>query len=353
MMNRIGAWILVGGLAVLGLPLGAAGSNCPMETSAPGPGTTLTRHLSADCTEEEREARAVDATELLQAFKEGKGIDLSGVVVRGDLSLDTLPVGPLPPELEGMKELQRLEVRVIPGSLIIVNSVVHGAVRHGSTQGLLVAKGPVTFSGTKFEQLVDLSRAVFVQPVTMSGARFLRESYFVQGRFLRGMSAEKTAFGPHTRFHRSIFDGPVTFQQSGFNGLAEFLEVVFEKDVDLSRTSFKLGTGFSGSRFQGLADFSDTSFDREAFFTFTQFDGDADFRRATFRSTADFSNASFKGRDDFSKASFAKGPQFTGAARSAIGESRPEPENPMTQYAIGLSILTFIALLILYLIRSR
>ena len=111
MMNRIGAWILVGGLAVLGLPLGAAGSNCPMETSAPGPGTTLTRHLSADCTEEEREARAVDATELLQAFKEGKGIDLSGVVVRGDLSLDTLPVGPLPPELEGMKELQRLGTR--------------------------------------------------------------------------------------------------------------------------------------------------------------------------------------------------------------------------------------------------
>ena len=353
MMNRIVAWTVVGGLAILGLPLGAGGSNCQMEIGASGMGVALTRHLGVDCTEQERAAQAVDATELLQAFREGKGIDLSGVVVRGDLSLDTLPIGPLPPELEGMKELQRHEVRVIPGSMIIVNSVVHGAVRHGSTQGLLVAKGPVTFSGTKFEQLVDLSRAVFVQPVTMSGTVFLRESYFVQGRFLRGMSAEKTAFGPHTRFHRSIFQGPVTFQQSGFNGLAEFLEVVFEKDVDLSRTSFKLGTGFSGSRFQGLADFSDASFDREAFFTFTQFDGDADFRRATFRSTADFSNASFKGRDDFSKASFAKGPQFTGAARSTIGESRPEPENQMTPYAIGLSILTLIGLLIVYVIRSR
>jgi hypothetical protein len=353
MMNRIGAWIVVGGLAILGLPLGAEGSNCQMEIGASGMEVALTRHLGADCTEQEREAQAVDATQLLQAFREGKGIDLSGVVVRGDLSLDSLPVGPLPPELEGMKELQRHEVRVIPGSLIIVNSVVHGAVRHGSTQGLLVVKGPVTFSGTKFEQLVDLSRTVFTQPVTLSGARFLRESYFVQGRFLRDVSAEKTAFGPHTRFHRSIFQGPVTFQQSGFNGLAEFLEVVFEKEVDLSRTSFKLGTGFSGSRFQGLADFSDASFDREAFFTFTQFDGDADFRRASFRSTADFSNASFKGRDDFSKASFAKGPQFTGTARSAIGKSPPETENQMTPYAIGLSVLTLIALLIVYVIRSR
>ncbi len=54
---------------------------------------TLTRHLSAGCTEQEREAQAVDAAQLLQAFREGKGIDLSGVVVRGDLSLDTVTRG--------------------------------------------------------------------------------------------------------------------------------------------------------------------------------------------------------------------------------------------------------------------
>ena len=116
MMNRICTWIMVGGLAILWLPLGAAASNCQMETSASGPGAALTRHLGADCTEQEREARVVDAAQLLQAFKEGKGIDLSGVVVQGDLSLDTLPVGSLPPELEGTKELQGRELRVIPGS---------------------------------------------------------------------------------------------------------------------------------------------------------------------------------------------------------------------------------------------
>jgi len=95
MMNRIGAWTVVGGLAILGLPLGAEGSNCQMEIGASGMGVALTRHLGADCTEQEREAQAVDATQLLQAFREGMGIDLSGVVVRGDLSLDSLPVGPL------------------------------------------------------------------------------------------------------------------------------------------------------------------------------------------------------------------------------------------------------------------
>jgi uncharacterized protein YjbI with pentapeptide repeats len=353
MMNRIGVGIILAGMALFGLPIGAVASSCSVEQSASGPGAAFTLHLGADCTEPEREARAVDATQLLQALKEGKGIDLSGVVVRGDLSLDALAVGPLPSELEGMKELQGREVRVIAGSVTIVNSVVRGAIRHQSRQGLLVVKGPVTFSGTKFEQIVDLSQSLFVQPVTLSGAAFLQESYFVQGRFLRGLFAEKTAFGPHTRFHRSVFRGPVTFQQSGFNGLVEFLEVVFEKDVNLSRTYFKLGTGFSGSRFEGLADFSEATFDREAFFTFTQFDGDAYFRRATFRSTADFSDATFKGREDFSKVFFEQGPLFARATRSASGQTPLGLENQTVQYAIILSLLIFSAMLIAYLIRSR
>ncbi len=351
MIKRVMKGMLVSGLALLWLPLGAAALNCQVETPASGPETALTRHLGAGCTAQEREARAVDAAQLLQAFREGKGIDLSGVVILGDLSLDALPVSPLPPEFEGMKELQGHEVRVIPGSMMIVNSVVRGAIKHRSAQGLLVVKGPVTFSGTRFEQVVDLSRVVFIQPVTLSGAAFLKESYFVQGRFLRGLFAEKTAFGPHTRFHRSVFQGPVTFQQSRFNGMAEFLEVGFEKDANLSRTSFKLGTGFSGSRFQGLADFSDALFDREAFFAFTLFDHDADFRRATFRSTADFSDASFKGRDDFSTALFEKGSQFTRAVRSATVQAPPERDNAIVQYAVIFMFLTFGALLIIYRIR--
>lgn len=344
---------MLAGLALLWLPLGASASSCQVETAAVGLDAALTLHLGADCTEQEREARAVEAAQLLQAFREGKGIDLSGVVVRGDVSLDLLPVGPLTPGLEAITELQGREVRVIAGPVTIVNSVVRGAIRHQSAQGVLVVKGPVTFSETRFEQIVDFSRSLFMQPVILSGAIFLKESYFVQGRFLRDVFAEKTAFGPHTRFHRSVFQGPVTFQQSGFNGLAEFLEVVFQKDANLSRTYFKLGTGFSGSRFQGLADFSEATFDREAFFTFALFEGDAYFRRATFRSTADFSDAKFKGRDDFSKVFFEKGPEFTRATRSATGQVPLGIENPTIQYAITLSLLIFSVLLIAYLIRSR
>jgi uncharacterized protein YjbI with pentapeptide repeats len=350
-MNRVFAWIVASGLAFLWLPPGAVASNCLVETHLLGQGAALTLHLSAGCTEQEREARAVDAAQLLQAFKEGKGIDLLGVVVRGDLSLDMVPVGPLPPGLEGIKELQGREIRVIPGSLTMVDSVVRGAITHRSAQGLLVVKGPATFSGTRFEQRVDLSRSVFMQPVTLSGAIFLQESYFVQGRFLHGLVADKTSFGPHTRFHRSLFQGPVTFPQARFNGLAEFLEVVFEKDVNLSHAYFKLGTGFSGSHFQGLADFSDALFDSQAFFTFSLFEGNADFRRATFKSTADFSNAQFKGQDDFSTSSFKQGSQFTNATRSAPTQIPQERDNRTIQYTAIFILLAFGILLVIYRVR--
>ncbi len=313
----------------------------------------FTMHLSAGCTEAEREARAIVGAKIIQAIKEGKAVDLSGVVVRGDVQFGDLPSGTPPKELETIVAGAEGDLRIVPAAFTIVNSTVRGAIRHPSTHGRLVFSGPVTLSGTTFEQVVDLSRAVFVHPVTWSGAIFLRECYFVQGQFLADVFAEKTAFGPHARFHRSRFRGPVTFQQSGFSGMAEFLEVEFDREANFSRTYFKLGTGFSGSRFGKLADFSEALFDREAFFTFTQFGGDAFFRRATFRSTADFDDARFDGRDDFEKVLFEGESRFARVKRPAQRPGALGVESPQVQYVITLSLLVFSALLIVYLIRSR
>jgi uncharacterized protein YjbI with pentapeptide repeats len=309
-------------------------------------------HLSTTCTAAEREAHAIKASALLAAVKRGQALDVDGAVIQGDLSFESLPVVADPPALDGVIAADDAEVRVITGGLSVVNSVVKGKITHRSANGTLVFNGPVTFAGTTFEQTVDLSRSIFTQPLTLSGAIFLAESYFVHGQFLGEVIGEKTAFGPHTRFHRSRFHGPVMLQQSGFSGLAEFLEVRFDRDANLARTYFKLGTGFSGSRFAGLADFSEALFDGDAFFTFTRFDGDAFFRRATFRATADFDDAEFNGREDFSKAFFEKGPQFARAKRSGASQSLGI-ENPQIQYAITLSLLVFSAVLIAYLVRSR
>jgi uncharacterized protein YjbI with pentapeptide repeats len=345
----IGRWSLVLLCSLMPAPLAAA---CLVDDAAATAQASFKTHLSPTCTPAEREAHAVKASVLLAALKRGQALDLDGVMIQGDLAFESLPVIANPPVIHDIIGAQDTQVRVIAAGLSVVNSVVKGKITHRSTDGTLVFNGPVTFAGTTFEQTVDLSRSIFTQPVTLSGAIFLAESYFVQGQFLREVTGEKTAFGPHTRFHRSRFHGPVMLQQSGFSGLAEFLEVRFDRDANLSRTYFKLGTGFSGSRFAGLADFSEALFDGDAFFTFTRFDGDAFFRRATFRATADFDDAEFNGREDFSKAFFEKGPQFARAKRSGAGQSLGI-ENPQIQYAITLSLLVFSAVLIAYLVRSR
>lgn len=349
--RRIGVWI--GLMLLCGTATDLAAGECLVEGGGAGSQGLFKTHLSPNCTKIERESRAIDATALLAAVKQGQTVDLEGVVIRGTLAFETLPVSSNPPLIAGVISREDKEVRVVAGGLSIVNSVVQGKIVHRSAEGTLVFSGPVTFTGTTFEQMVDLSRSVFTQPVTLSAAIFLQEGYFVQGRFLREVTGEKTAFGPHTRFHRSQFHGPVTFQQSGFSGLAEFLEVRFDGDANLSRTYFKLGTGFSGSQFKGLADFSEALFDGDVFFTFTRFDGDVFFRRATFHATADFDDALFNAREDFSKAFFEKGPQFARTKRSAQQPEMLGIENPQIQYAITLSLLLFSAVLIAYLIRSR
>ncbi|MBA5867184.1 MAG: hypothetical protein GDA67_10880 [Nitrospira sp. CR1.3] len=353
MMNRHLFGLVVGGLLCCGLPSSVSAGVCQINRVIGKADAILKTHLSAGCTDQERESHAVQAGAILAALRQGKAIDLSGVVILGDLRVDDLPLGPPPEEFVTQTPEAEKVVRVVSGAFSLVNSIVRGAVRHQSAENVLVVKGPVDLSGTRFEQSVDLSRATFMQPVRLSGAVFLGASYFVQARFLRELSAEKTAFGPHTRFHRARFHGPVTFQQSGFSGLAEFLEVEFRSDADFSRTFFKLGTGFSGSHFQKLADFSEALFDREAFFTFARFDGDAVFRRATFRSTADFDDAQFKARDDFSKVFFEGDSRFARVTRPANGPAALGLENPQVQYAITLSLLVFSAVLIAYLIRSR
>jgi len=346
---EIRAGCLAALVCLLPAPVGAG---CVVDDAAPGKQGRVKIHLGTACTVADREAHAVNASTLLAALKQGQAIDLDGVVVRGDLELETLPVATDPPAVEGVGDLTEQDVRVIAGGLSIVNSVVQGRIVHRSDAGSLIFVGPVTFAGTTFERTVDLSRSLFTQSVVLSGAVFLAEGYFVQARFLREFTGEKTAFGTHTRFHRSEFHGPVALTQSGFTGLAEFLEVRFDRDAILARTYFKSGTGFSGAQFSGLADFSEALFDGDAFFTFTRFDGDAFFRRATFRGTADFDDAQFNGREDFSKVFFEKGPQFARAKRSGTSQNLGL-ENPQIQYAITLSLLVFSAVLIAYLVRSR
>jgi uncharacterized protein YjbI with pentapeptide repeats len=337
------------GICVLGLPvLSTDATRCAFEAATTDPTAPFTRHLPETCTQEERDAQPVHAQELMAALKEGKGIDLAGVVVAGDLMLDQLPLKPVASldlrstRLKEAVKTQHLdEVRVIGGPITIRDSRVRGKIATNIKDGFVVVQGPVTMGGTTFEHLVDLSHCAFLAMVDFSDSILLRDGFFIQTLFTQPARFERTAFGVHSRFHRAVFADTVSFLRAGFNGLSEFLEVSFEKDAGFSRTYFKRGTGFSGSRFQGGLDFSEATFEREAFFLFVRFEGDAYFRRATFRADADFSDAEFKGLDDFSKVFFEVPPKFVGTKRNQDRRTLGGLQDPKVLYAIMAAILVF------------
>jgi uncharacterized protein YjbI with pentapeptide repeats len=336
-----------------------AQSACVLERERPDQPALLVRHFGPACTEQEREAQAVKADEVLAALKSGKGVDIDGATIVGDLFFDALPLVkaeaiPDQPALlrDALRAQQITELRRLTGPIAITRSAIRGTVGTRLKEGYVVVQGSIVLTGTTFERAADFSRMAFLGPVDCSEAVFLSQAFFIQALFAQPVRFEKTAFGPHSRFHRSAFGESASFLRAGFNGLAEFLEVTFEKEASFSRTYFKMGTGFSGSRFGGILDFSEALFEREAFFTFTVFERDAYFRRSTFRGAADFSDAQFKGIDDFSKVMFDVQPSFARVQASGARLSPGGLQDPRVMYGIAAVLAVFTLVFILSM-RAR
>jgi hypothetical protein len=357
-MVRSAAMIAWAALAAMCFPIAAA-AECVLEIPTTASAAVFTRHLPKSCSAEERASQSISSADLLQALREGKDIDLAGVVVVGDLMFDQLPItmpaswsAASPPIQEALRAQPAGDVRVIPGAISIRDSWVQGKISTNLKQGLIVLTGPISLTGTTFERTVDLSHAAFESTVDFSDARLVKEGFFIRAIFTQPVRFERTAFGVHARFHRATFKEPVTFLHAVFNGLSEFLEVSFEKDASFLDTTFKLGTGFSGSHFGARSDFSEATFDREAFYLFTQFDREAAFRRAAFHGTADFSDAEFKGPTDFSKVRFDVQPSFVRAKGSPDQQSLGGIQDPKLFYAIAAGMLVAALGLLLFLRRT-
>ena len=354
------AWwaLLPGGFS----PLWADDSSgaCQEETVQRRDKRGLIRHLDKACTVEQREARAVRADELLEVLKKGRDVDLSGVIVTGDLYLDVLPMRPIdkivpslsPQDRRTVESLGAPTVRYVPATISIRDSEVRGRILNRAKDEILAIAGPVILSGTRFQEVVDLSRTVFLGTIDCSSTSFTKESYFVHARFQQPALFTQTLFGPHTRFHRSVFQDVANFYHARFNGLAELLEVSFEQGASFSGAQFLSGTGFSGSRFGGIADFGEAQFLGDVYFLFSRFEQEARFRGATFRMVADFSDGVFAGGQDLAQAGFLKPPQLPQSLRSEMPAPTDSP-SWMAQYGITVGFLAMSLLLLVYLFKVK
>ncbi len=341
------------GIFLILLPVGwfSLAEACQIEEPANPALPVLHKHIVDSCTFEERNALALSAEEVLSALENGHSVDLLGVVVKGDLSFDRLPLRPItqypiPSSRveETLKQRGINEIRVIPGAVIIRESWVQGIVATHLRNGALVIFGPVDMDKTKFEKSIDFSRTVFLDPVNFSDATIVYEGFFIGAHFDNTANFRKTAFGTHTRFHKAFFGETATFNQAGFKGLAEFLEVEFGGRADFSQTWFKLGTGFSGSQFRGASDFSQALFEREAYFRFATFERMALFSEARFQEVADFTNVQFKENPDFSNVVFDVAPDVEGSGINFKNQQVKNITQPTSQIVIfvGLFLLVLV-----------
>ena len=333
---------------------------CQVEAPAGGTGRPLVKKLAPGCTEAERETHAVSSAAIMEALERGQVVELVGVIVRGDLHFDHLPLqtpeikpGSTPKSQELPNQQSKQELRLVRGALTISDSVVLGAVRHRSVQGTLQFDGPVDFHGTTFTEGVDLSRARFQGMVDLSGAVFQKEAFFVQGQFTRSLACREAKFGPHTRFHRAMFHGLVDCTGALFDGLAEFLEVTFQQQAFFERVRFGSGTGFSGSRFAQQVSFHEAIFSRDTFFGFVVFEGAASFAGAQFLGKADFSDAEFKLPDDLAKARFDQSPLLVRTQRAVQDQPDKGMNPPIGQYALTVGLLFLAAMLLAYALKRN
>ncbi len=331
---------------------------CQVEASAGETGRPLLKKLASGCTSVEREAHAVDSVAILAALERGQSVDLAGVIVRGDLAFDRLPVQTVEPKpgrpserQDSLRQASEQELRLVRGALTISDSVVQGAVHHRSAQGRLQFEGSVDLHGTTFKEGMDLSRSAFQGPVDLSRSVFQKEAFFVQGQFTQSLACRETKFGPHARFHRATFHGSVDCAGALFDGLAEFLEVTFQQQALFERARFGSGTGFSGSRFAQRASFHEAIFSRDTFFGFVVFEGIASFAGAQFLGRADFSDVEFRKPDDLAKARFDQPPLLMRTKRVAQDQPGAGTNSSMGQYAVTVGLLFLAAALVAYALK--
>ncbi len=286
--------LIVTFVALLSLPT-VASAVCTVEREIAGEPALFVRHFSSNCTKPERTTQAVQAAEILQALKAGKGVSIRNAVVSGELLLTQLKAVPrasvsLPQSvLTDLAQSRVTEVRVIRGPFEIRDSVVDGIldtqlkpdmVEHRMLGDMVVIQGPVTFRGTTFAKDVDLSRTIFLGPVESAEAVFLGDALFLS----------------------CIFDKPVTFEKNAF-----FMHAVFAADTY--------------------------------------------FRRATFRGEVNFSDAAFKAKDDFAKVFYQQEPNFI-RAKFATPRSSVGFENPVLLIVVGVALTFFLIAFILILKRG-
>jgi uncharacterized protein YjbI with pentapeptide repeats len=221
----------------------------------------------------------IPAEKLLAQIESHQPIYYDGVLVSGDLDLQSLPGA------------------IVTDSFALTNSTIVNATFDGVT----FAKDAV-FWGTTFGN-ASFDRASFLGISDFANTSFQRASF------------RRDSFSLPAVFDGALFLGSVSFADAEFHQDASFNDVIFNGVADFNYSSFDSYSYFTGAQFFQDALFSDVDFSGAADFSLASFGAAANFFQSRFN-TAGFSDAVFSGPVQFGLAKFSGLSSFGGAVFS-------------------------------------
>jgi hypothetical protein len=241
---------------------------------------------------------AVSADSILSEVVDGKAVSLDGVIVVGDLNLNSL------------KELR------VRSSFELINSTILNATFDGVTfEKEAIFWGSTfrnaSFNKTTFSANSDFSNASFGR-ASFTGAAFSLPVIFDGAEFLGGVSFVDSQFQKDASFNEARFLGDANFNYSTFGYYTYFSGAQFSKDARFSSVKFQGPLDFSAANITGVANFFDSQFSA-ASFSNSIFLGPARFGLTRFAGLSSFGGTLFSGEASFVLARFSDAAYFSQA----------------------------------------
>jgi hypothetical protein len=212
------------------------------------------------------EDRAINASQVLAQIEMGKPVNLSDVIVQGNLDLSKIN---LP------------TAKVVSSPIKVENSLIYGAVDFSDA----ILDEQTSFKKTKFFGPASFFHTHFNKDVDFSEAQFNKTASFKQAQFNASADYERSRFDEFADFSGACFrEGTVNFEGSEFKGVVYFWETLFDvesvnfgwcqfwRPIKLWRTQFSGSAIFQGSQFKDAVDLTRAQFDADVDFTGAKFD---------------------------------------------------------------------------------
>lgn len=184
---------------------------------------------------------------------------------------------------------------------------------HFTYPGFPDVNATIDFHGVLFQNLVEMTDAIFTRNVLFSGSDFGRMACFNRADFRSAAGFLGVTFNSDARFGGATFHREVIFTNATFKGFASFPNTTFF-EAWLDAASFRSEVWFDEAVFISSAWFMGTNFSRTVRYDRATFENgvwlgaiyqnDASFNHAKFRGEIWFNNATFGGRTTFLAAEF-------------------------------------------------